>query len=333
MSLGGLAKVYNDIQNIRIALQNKTWASEHSNGRAVPRIYEDMIEQLKQMEKTLVKEAKQYLKHYPVWNTWLKHIKGLGPTLAAQLLGMIEDIRRFDNPSKLWKYCGLAVSNSRKAEVIIGDIMFVSKYTGSYGNRFKVQLKRSKFNDPEVKVKEDTVIVYLAKNTTQQEVVDLINSEQSLSMPVYCDLLGNGLKPAEPSELYQLEGGQDGHADRPQKGQKLGYNPRLKALLYNIGTSFIKTKSPYREIYDQTKARYEQARPDWSRNRIHLAAMRKMEKVFLANLWEAWREAEGLPVRIQEYPFDYLRHSPQDRYTPEYFLAKSRGMGKSKPRK
>jgi len=302
------------------------WAAENADGRAVPKIYATMIEQLQEMEKGLVKEAKQYLKQYPVWEKWLKHVKGLGPTLAAQLIGIIGDIRRFEIQSRLWKYAGLGVSNAKKAEVNIGDIMFVSKYTGEYGNRFKVQLKNSKYDnlEPEAKVEGDTVIVYLGKHTTQQEVVDLINSEQSLSMPVYCDLLGNGLKPAEPSELCQLEGGQDGHADRPQKGQKLGYNPRLKALLYNIGVSFIKTRSPYREIYDRAKARYEQSRPEWPRQRIHYAAMRKMEKVFLANLWEAWRKAEGLPIHKQEYPFEYLRHDPNDKYTPEYFIANQR---------
>jgi len=218
MSLGGLAKVYQDIQGLRIALSNKTWASENADGRAVPKIYQDMIEQLKDMEKGLIKEAKQVLKHHPAWK-WGKNVKGLGPTLAAQLFGYIGDIGRFETVSRLWRYCGLGVT--------------------------------------------------------------------------------------------------DGQADRMRKGQKARYNPRIKALMHNIGASFLKTNSPYRKIYDDKKRYYEQKHPDWTKNHIHLAAMRKMEKVFLAHLWQKWREIEGLPTR-EEYVFEYLGHTT--RYSPEDFV-------------
>lgn len=262
MSLGGLSKVYQDIQGIRIALQNKTWAAENADGRAVPKIYEDMIEQLKEMEKGLVKEAKQYLKHHPVW-PWLKNVKGLGPALAAQLLGYINDIGRFDTVSRLWRYSGLGVT--------------------------------------------------------------------------------------------------DGKADCMRKGQKARYNPKIKALMYNIGTSFLKTKSPYSRIYYEAKTKYQHARQDqriqavtgdnldiirekrhdekewpkylaatiklakekempepWTDNRVHLAALRKMEKIFLAHLWQKWREFEGLPTR-KEYVFEYMGHTT--RYEPDDFVA------------
>lgn len=219
MSLGGLAKVYKDIQQIRIGLKNKTWASENSNGRAIPKVYEDMIVQLKEMEKALVKEARQQLKDHPAW-PWLSQVRGMGLTLAAQLLGYIGDIERFSTVSKLWRYCGLGVT--------------------------------------------------------------------------------------------------DGRADRMRKGEKAAYNPQIKSLCYNIGTSFLKTNSPYRKLYDQAKQYYTETRPDWTKSRIHFAAMRKMEKVFLAHLWQKWREAEGLPTR-QEYVFEYLGHST--RYNPEEFVA------------
>lgn len=251
--LGGLAKVYQDIQGLRVALGNKTWSAENADGRAVPAIYETMIAQLKEMEAGLVKEAKQYLKEHPAWMGFGKDVKGLGPTLGAQLIGYIEDIGRFDTVSKLWKYCGLACV--------------------------------------------------------------------------------------------------DGKADRMRKGQKASYNPKIKSLLYNIGCSFIKTKSPYRRIYDDKKQYYRQVKQDpqimavtgdnagiinnirqdkkewprylataikeakkqgkqkpWTDNHVHMAALRKMEKIFLAHLWEQWRIAEGLPTR-REYVFDCLGHT------------------------
>lgn len=309
MSLGGLAKVYQDIQGLRIALGNKTWASENAEGRAVPAIYESMIDQLKEMEKGLMKEAAQQLKTHPAWVHYGKHVKGLGTALASQLFGYIGDIGRFPTVSKLWKYTGLAVV--------------------------------------------------------------------------------------------------DGQADRMRRGQKAGYNPKIKSLLYNIGTSFIKSRSPYRMIYDDKKKYYGHLKQDipliavlekerkrylvsrstshkyldpgeqqelkenkmwlklikhlgdevvnwpidltiktaramkaetkkdecwkaileegikvakangdlvpWTDNRVHLAAMRKMENIFLAHLWVAWREAEGLETR-EEYVFGVLGHKTKYHY-------------------
>ena len=223
MSMAGLARVYTDIQGVRIALGNKTWATENAGNVAIPQIYVDMIDQLKDMEKGLIREASQQLKTHPAWDTWGKHVKGFGPTLAMQLFGQIGDIGRFDTVSKLWKYCGLGVT--------------------------------------------------------------------------------------------------DGKADRRRKGEKLSYSPRLKTLLYNIGTSFLKTKSPYRDIYDEKKLVYEtrkdESGKEWSKLRIHLASMRIMEKIFLAHMWQKWREAEGLLIR-EEYVFDYLGHTT--RYKPEDFM-------------
>lgn len=89
----------------------------------------------------------------------------------------------------------------------------------------------------------------------------------------------------------------DGKRERPVKGEKLHYNARLKTVLYLVGQSFIKSRSPYRAIYDSAKEYYEINRPDWTKDHRHKAAMRKMVKVFLAHTWMVWREMEGLPVR------------------------------------
>ena len=41
---------------------------------------------------------------------------------------------------------------------------------------------------------------------------------------------------------------------------------------------------------------------------VHNQAVRKMIKLFLALLWDSWREAEGLPTRVP-YPAEYLGHN------------------------
>lgn len=99
-----------------------------------------------------------------------------------------------------------------------------------------------------------------------------------------------------------------GRAERPVKGVKLPYNAKLKSTMFLVVSSFLKCNSPYRAIYDAAKARYQRDRPDWVKDRIHKASMRKTAQVFLAHLHEVWRKLEGLPVRPL-YVHEYMGHT------------------------
>jgi hypothetical protein len=96
------------------------------------------------------------------------------------------------------------------------------------------------------------------------------------------------------------------------------FNPFLRTKLLGVlATSFLRTASPWREVYDGYKHRLqtsparekvtvgvwkerrkagEDMRHVWVPGRIHNASMRYMVKQFLAQLWLKWRELEGLPV-------------------------------------
>jgi len=89
----------------------------------------------------------------------------------------------------------------------------------------------------------------------------------------------------------------DGEREKPTKGEKLHYNAELKKNLYLIGTSFMRCRSPYRDIYDSAREYYEVKHPEWTKGHSHNAALRKMIKMFLAHLWEHWRILESLPIR------------------------------------
>ena len=104
------------------------------------------------------------------------------------------------------------------------------------------------------------------------------------------------------------------------RGQKLGYNPRLKTLMWKIASSFEKQnakRSVYRKLYDEKK-KYLLKRPDLAkairkkekgaRLHVRLLAMRFVEKRFLANLWLTWRAMEKLPV-TKPYAIDQMEHS------------------------
>lgn len=81
--------------------------------------------------------------------------------------------------------------------------------------------------------------------------------------------------------------------------KSITFDPWLKTKLYVLATSFLRQGAgPYREIYDGYKNRLKH-RPDWaerSDGHRHNAAMRYMLKMFLLDLWKAWREVEGLPI-------------------------------------
>jgi len=97
------------------------------------------------------------------------------------------------------------------------------------------------------------------------------------------------------------------------------YDPWLKTKLVGVlGSSFLRSNSPWREAFDnykhrintdpqrlkcsivEWKKRHKDGDPDidrlWPPGRIKNAAIRFMVKQFLADLWLHWRELEGLPV-------------------------------------
>lgn len=84
-------------------------------------------------------------------------------------------------------------------------------------------------------------------------------------------------------------------AERLRKGEKAHYNTRLKTYCWQVGTSFLKSGSSYRDIYDKAREQYDK-REDWTDLHRHRAAMRKMIKVFLQHFWLRWRTLEGLPT-------------------------------------
>jgi hypothetical protein len=93
--------------------------------------------------------------------------------------------------------------------------------------------------------------------------------------------------------------------DKPMAGYVLPYSKEAKTVaLEFIGSNFIKQNGAYRRIYDEAKSFYHAVHADWSDGHCHNAARRKMVKVWLADLWHLWREAEGYSTRglwVHEY--------------------------------
>jgi len=102
--------------------------------------------------------------------------------------------------------------------------------------------------------------------------------------------------------------------ERKRRGERVGYNPRLKTHCWKIGTQLLKARGEYADLYRRFKEEYSR-REDLKREgkgsfklHVHLMALRKMVKIFLQHLWVRWRETEGLPVS-RPYAIDRLGHA------------------------
>lgn len=113
----------------------------------------------------------------------------------------------------------------------------------------------------------------------------------------------------------------EGERERPTKGEKLHYNSRLKTTCYLVGTSMLRANSPYRRVYDAAREYYAvavhvkdcppchaKAGDPLKDGHKHARATRKMVKVWLAHLWQVWRELEGLPTR-ELYAMEHQDHT------------------------
>ena len=83
---------------------------------------------------------------------------------------------------------------------------------------------------------------------------------------------------------------------RPASGEKAAYDQYAKKVCYLIGVSFLRSGSAYEQYYRVQRERMERERRGWTSGRVHFTALRKTEKLFLAQLWAVWREAVGLPI-------------------------------------
>ena len=98
-------------------------------------------------------------------------------------------------------------------------------------------------------------------------------------------------------------------APKRRKGYHFLFNTKLKTAAWKLSNQFVKQGSDfYKEIYKNRKALDAIAHPEYSKGHINNMALRKLSKIFLANLWLNWRVMEGLPIRAP-YAIEYLGHT------------------------
>ncbi len=63
-------------------------------------------------ERRLLAVMREAMRGHVVW-PWLRHVRGIGPSLGAQLLARL-DIQRARHPASFWAYCGLGTVASQE---------------------------------------------------------------------------------------------------------------------------------------------------------------------------------------------------------------------------
>ena len=128
-------------------------------------------------------------------------------------------------------------------------------------------------------------------------------------------------KAEHPSSFWKYCGYHCSATDRYKKGVKGGGSKTMRTILYNFGSTQIRQKGAYIDIYNQAKAHYESSDKivktykkggqlvelPWkevSSAHRHMASMRKMIKHFLADAHIVWRDLENLPIS-KPYPIEH----------------------------
>jgi hypothetical protein len=277
-----LVKARDEVQALRKRFDNRmgkkadgTDQNVDAEARAIEslevvEVLNNISENTRDQERKIEKTLAKTLKSVPVYTEWIKKQKGVGPVSAGWILAEF-DIHIADTVSKLWQYAGV--------------------------NPGLVPGKKS------------------IKKKDYKPAMGKIIQESEFKGETQCIVLTD--------EFVR--------GDRLTPGFVSPFNKRLKtALMGVLASSFIKARAPYRtNFYDPYKERLKNeespiCNPDEKRVRKDdgkqwkdvsdghrdMAARRYMIKMFLKDLYVAWRQIEGLSVR-SSYAEEYLgkRHA------------------------
>lgn len=113
-----LVEAYYDFQKLRISEGNRLQMYDRFEmlNPLQSAKFQEIVNDLKRNEQRIVKLAQDELKNTPVWLSWLKHVKGIGPMMGAGLIAWIDDVGRFDTVSKLWQYSGFGKPGQKRTK-------------------------------------------------------------------------------------------------------------------------------------------------------------------------------------------------------------------------
>ena len=318
-----------DLQNLRIAAGNRQQRVNsviHLDKKSQA-FFKRQMEHLDSLEKEAEVEVFACVKTHPLWNAFMKDIKGLGPRMAGVILSEF-DIHRATTVSKLWAVAGLGkerqwsvVFRERKALLETVKVPALTPKGKQSKSRGELRWKNEK------RVKKD------AQGNTEwgkwsawhkPTVKDSKGKLKDIDVWATSANSAKGVIPKPKDtvierEFQSVELVSDRfESQKKHVGQYPSFNVWLRAKIIGVlADSFVKQRTPkYRELYENYKERCNQQGVGkdqrWkSVGHVDNAARRFIAKRFLADLYNAWRTLEKLPVRAP-YQEEYLGHKHEE---------------------
>jgi len=189
------------------------------------------------------------------------------------------------------------------------------------------------------------VIKYMKKNIP---VYQWCKEVKGLGVKLSAKLLaiiGDIQRFPDPASLWSYCGVGDPEKGKRQTGKQLNHSPIMRATLFVLAESFIKSNSQYRIIYDKRKEKTLITHPEWHNlvpcsiknvgkdapktdkkgkqtwankhpKHAHIDASRVMVKRFLAELFAAWYQSLGLEPPSKPYGVEIQGHHEEPMIVP-----------------
>ena len=245
--------------------------------RKMVELYNSMVDMEIKAEKVIL----EVLETLPIWNNYMVNVKGCAARIGSMILVQMKDVARFPTISALWSYCGLTSSY-----VIAQCEGHIDPKTKKRVGVHKMLISSDQHH---------TTCPVMCKH--EDEIVDGEEMSFDASDKKVC---------GQPLTIIERV---TNKAPKRRKGYHFLFNTKLKTAAWKLSNQFVKQGSDfYKEIYKNRKALDAIAHPEYSKGHINNMALRKLSKIFLANLWLNWRVMEGLPIRAP-YAIEYLGHT------------------------
>lgn len=267
-------------------------------------------------EDNSFKNLEYFLRGFPIYETFLKHVDGLGAAMAGVLISEI-DISKAEYVSSLWKYAGL-------------DSVTVGVYTDENGktnylsfSKVTKLIQENNGSDENLTYKGFPVRMGEVGRSRQEhclELVEYINKDGEiktrnsitfnpfLKTKVIGVLSGSFLKAGKT----YVDGTNMGAARRLELAISYGFDRKAvpagedeKELVIEClrkhGHEIEEAPSKYAVAYYNYKQRIEKMPQHQEKTKLHRhrMALRYAVKRFFADLYVAWRTLENLPVAAE----------------------------------
>ena len=282
---------------------------------------------IRTLEDRQSKDLEKKMRGVPIWEHYLKNVRGCGFTMAAVIYSEV-DIEVATTVSKLWRYAGMAVIDGKPERHQRGiksafNSFLRSKLLKVLGDSLiKTNVRRCINHKPvDQIVKELRKAIHGTKSRPTPKPAlgaakTLLAEATDETLHLLCSALHDGAPFPEEMTQEELMNAIVGAAADKDRKVKVAEKEEPSTGWDCPSCVF----GGYSREYANRRLRFEHQA--WGKNDAHRhqAAVRFMVKTFLIHLWIAYRMIEGLPTR--EFP-TYEEQDRGELHVPMSFVVEN----------